>query len=109
MFSSCIDQSLHEAGEESEPFKMQKGPLARPFHELDLFIKATMSKGPTLRKAVQTEGCPFPFITIPKPLLQIEISLDIGSPSFLYVDVKMKVGHKPRRGKARKIKPCIVV
>jgi len=35
---------------------------------------------------VQAEGCPVKTATFPLPVTQTEISLDIGSPSFHYVD-----------------------
>ena len=40
---------------------------------------------------VQAEGCPVETITFPLPVTQTEISLDIGSPSFRYVDDIEKV------------------
>src|SRR5690606_24602878 len=38
----------------------------------------------------QNEGCLVSFTTIPMPEAKTEISLDIGSPSFLFVDVKQE-------------------
>jgi hypothetical protein len=35
---------------------------------------------------VQAEGCPVKTATFPLPVTQTEISLDIGPPSFHYVD-----------------------
>ncbi len=43
---------------------------------------------------VQAEGCPVKTATFPLPVTQTEISLDIGSPSFHYVDDDQKVGAK---------------
>lgn len=45
------------------------------------------------RKVGQAEGCPVITFSIPKPSTKIEISLDIGSPSFRYVEHKRKVIH----------------
>lgn len=50
---------------------------------------------------VQAEGCPVKTITFPLPVTQTEISLDIGSPSFHYVDDEIKVGASGRVCKAR--------
>lgn len=41
---------------------------------------------------VQAEGCPVETATFPLPVTQTEISLDIGPPSFHYVDDDKKVG-----------------
>lgn len=41
---------------------------------------------------VQAEGCPVKTATFPLPVTQTEISLDIGPPSFHYVDDDLKVG-----------------
>ncbi len=59
------------------------------------FGDPSMSFGPVYRtwtfatskgRCVQAEGCPVKTITFPKYETQTEISLDIGSPSFHYVD-----------------------
>jgi hypothetical protein len=41
---------------------------------------------------VQAEGCPDTTTTLPLPAAQTEISLDIGSPSFHYVEHDQKIG-----------------
>ena len=45
------------------------------------------------RKVGQAEGCPVKTFSFPKPSTKIEISLDIGSPSFRYVEHERKVIH----------------
>nr|CAD6422048.1 hypothetical protein REQ54_02308 [Rhizobium sp. Q54] len=52
-------------------------------------------------RCVQAEGCPVKTITFPKSETQTEISLDIGSPSFHYVDDEQKVGMASHVCKAR--------
>ncbi|KQZ97429.1 hypothetical protein DXT90_06085 [Agrobacterium tumefaciens] len=42
-------------------------------------------------KADQAEGCLVKIKSFPLPAAKTEISLDIGSPSFLYVEHSMKV------------------
>lgn len=44
----------------------------------------------------QNEGCLVSFTTIPMPEAKTEISLDIGSPSFLFVDDNSNVGDPAR-------------
>lgn len=55
---------------------MKSGPFNEPGPSRD---------GPK-EDAVQAEGCPVETATFPLPVTQTEISLDIGSPSFHYVD-----------------------
>jgi hypothetical protein len=56
---------------------------------------------------VQAEGCPVKTVTFPLPVTQTEISLDIGSPSFHYVDDEMKVGAKALFCKASYVNDCV--
>ena len=50
----------------------------------------------------QNEGCLVSFTTIPMPEAKTEISLDIGSPSFLFVDVTKNVGDPAPSARARR-------
>ncbi len=52
---------------------------------------------------VQAEGCPVKTDTFPLPATQTEISLDIGSPSFRYVEHDRKIGVRICVCKARYI------
>ncbi len=79
---------------------MQKGPLARPFHEFWSCNEPGQPCGDPKEDVVQAEGCPVKTATFPLPVTQTEISLDIGPPSFHYVDDAEKVGGPCRRCKA---------
>lgn len=79
-----------------------KGPPRRPFHEFGPVRRTrAVSQNVPKEDEVQAEGCPVKTITFPLPVTQTEISLDIGSPSFRYVDDKDKVGRNIRVCKAR--------
>ena len=65
---------------------MQKGPLARPFHEFGPYFEPGLQCCSPKEDVVQAEGCPVKTATFPLPVTQTEISLDIGPPSFHYVD-----------------------
>jgi len=66
--------------------KKEKGRSWRPFHEFGPVDEpGALHSGPK-EDEVQAEGCPVKTATFPLPVTQTEISLDIGSPSFHYVD-----------------------
>lgn len=79
-----------------------KGPRERPFHEFGP-VERTRAVFTTVRRKakVQAEGCPDTTDTIPLPVTQTEISLDIGSPSFHYVEHARNVGEHLELFKAR--------
>jgi len=59
----------------------------RPFHEIwSVERTRPVSRQSDREDVVQAEGCPVKTATFPLPVTQTEISLDIGSPSFHYVD-----------------------
>ncbi|MNL40006.1 hypothetical protein D3C87_1623220 [compost metagenome] len=64
-----------EKGRRGDP-SMKSGPFNEPGPSLDS----------PKEDVVQAEGCPVKTATFPLPVTQTEISLDIGSPSFHYVD-----------------------
>ena len=80
-----------------------KGSPKRPFHEFGpVHEPGPFLNGPK-EDEVQAEGCPVKTNTFPLPAAQTEISLDIGSPSFRYVEHDHKIGVGPRVCKARYI------
>jgi len=74
---------------------MEKGRCWRPFHEFGP-VSRTRTFATFAGRCVQAEGCPVKTITFPLFETQTEISLDIGSPSFRYVDDGERIS--PARG-----------
>ncbi|UWU21383.1 MULTISPECIES: hypothetical protein [unclassified Rhizobium] len=72
-----------EAPRYRQPINAKKGRAKRPFHE---FWPVTGLKQNASGRLDQSEDCLAALTTISMPDTRTEISLDIGSPSFRYVD-----------------------
>jgi hypothetical protein len=74
------------------PADMEKGRLSGPSMSLVRLNEPGLQSCSPKEDVVQAEGCPVKTNNFPLPATQTEISLDIGPPSFHYVDDDQKVG-----------------
>jgi hypothetical protein len=71
---------------------MEKGRLSGPSMSLVRLNEPGLQSCSPKEDVIQAEGCPVKTNNFPLPATQTEISLDIGPPSFHYVDDDQKVG-----------------